>query len=45
MSARTEAAAELISQRNRLDETARELTAAAAALVAAENAAEPPAPS
>jgi hypothetical protein len=39
VSARTEAAAELIGQRNRLEAVCRDLTDAAAALISAENAA------
>jgi hypothetical protein len=38
VSARTEAAAELISQRNRLEAVIGDLTDAAAALITAENA-------
>jgi hypothetical protein len=41
MSAYTDAAAALISQRNRLDAEARDLTDAAAALITAENAEHP----
>jgi hypothetical protein len=40
VSARTDAAAALVSQRNRLDAAIRDLTDHAAALISAENAAD-----